>query len=101
MTFFAASHEAWEEQVPTGVVTLEQFIRIYERFFPFGDCAPFARLVFRRFDVDESGGIDFAEYIRQMSVVSRGRLEERLKCTNVMFKILFCFLVCVCVNRDV
>jgi neuronal calcium sensor 1 len=69
------------KQAPTGSISLTHFTNIYQRFFPFGDPVPFAGLVFRAFDRNESGAIEFEEYVRVLSVTSRGRLEEKMECT--------------------
>lgn len=76
------------KQAPTGSISLTHFTNIYQRFFPFGDPVPFAGLVFRAFDTNESGAIEFEEYVRVLSVTSRGRMEEKIQCT--CGHVLFC-----------
>lgn len=78
------------KQAPSGSISLSHFVSLYARFFPFGDAAPFAGLVFRAFDVNESGAIEFDEYVRVLSITSRGRLEEKLQCTYVL--LILCHL---------
>ena len=57
----------------------DEFERIYQQFFPFGDPSQFASFVFNVFDKDSDGCITFAEFISALSQTSRGTLDEKLE----------------------
>lgn len=60
------------------MLTKEEFQKIYCQFFPFGDPSSFADYVFNVFDSDKSGSIHFKEFICALSVISQGKIEDKL-----------------------
>jgi Ca2+-binding EF-hand superfamily protein len=57
----------------------EQFLSLYENFFPFGDSTAFSGLLFRLYDTSASGSIDFGEFLAGLSITTRGRMEEKVQ----------------------
>jgi len=64
---------------PNGCLTADNFRSIYSSFFPSGDAALFSEYVFRAFDRNRDGVVDFKEFMEGLSIVTRGNLRSKLE----------------------
>ncbi|CAF0856576.1 unnamed protein product [Adineta ricciae] len=64
---------------PDGLLTQKQFILMYNHAFPDGDATQYAKRVFVTFDKDNSGKIDFTEFLLAMDLMENGNLDEKLR----------------------
>jgi len=82
-----AWHRGFLKDCPTGELTKEQFISMYSRMFPGGNPAKFSENVFRTFDTNSSGTIDFREFMLALHITSNGSPEEKLAWAFKMYDI--------------
>ncbi|CAF3311757.1 unnamed protein product [Rotaria socialis] len=70
---------------PNGELTRESFIQIYKQFFPKGRAENFCEHVFRAFDSDNSGKIDFKEFLQAINITSQGTPNKKLEMAFRMY----------------
>ncbi|CAH0553246.1 unnamed protein product [Brassicogethes aeneus] len=81
-------YRGFKAECPTGVVKEENFKMIYAQFFPQGaNSSQYAHYVFNTLDQDHSGLISFEDFVHNLSVLSRGSLEEKLRWAFTLYDI--------------
>ncbi|XP_017271034.1 visinin [Kryptolebias marmoratus] len=80
-------YENFQKQCPTGRITPEEFEEIYARFFPEADAKSYARHVFRSFDTNDDGTLDFKEYIIALHMTSSGKTTRKLEWAFSLFDV--------------
>lgn len=79
-------YENFEKQCPGGRISPEEFEQIYARFFPDSDAKTYAHHVFRSFDTNEDGTLDFKEYIIALHMTS-GKPTRKLEWAFSLFDV--------------
>ncbi|XP_045465681.1 Kv channel-interacting protein 1-like isoform X2 [Harmonia axyridis] len=81
-------YRGFKAECPTGVVREETFKMIYAQFFPQGaNTSQYAHYVFNTLDQDHSGLISFEDFVQNLSILSRGSLEEKLRWAFTLYDI--------------
>ena len=71
-------YRGFTKDCPDGKLTPSDFIKIYTQWFPMGRTSRFCDHVFRTFDTDRNGFIDFKEFLFAIDVTSSGTPEQKL-----------------------
>merc|ERR1712123_469376 len=79
--------KGFKQDCPDGRLTAESFMKIYSKCFPAGNVTEFCDHVFRTFDTDKNGFIDFKEFLLAIDVTSAGTPEEKLKWAFRMYDV--------------
>ncbi|XP_078426725.1 S-modulin-like [Cetorhinus maximus] len=72
-------YQTFLKECPNGLVSVEQFEKIYSNFFPDADPKAYAKHVFRSFDTNSDGTLDFREYIIALHLTSSGKISQKLE----------------------
>jgi len=72
---------------PTGVIRKADFLALYKKLFPGGDPKPFCDYIFKTYDLDNNGSVDFKEFLTTLNMTSRGTPTEKLRWTFRMYDI--------------
>ena len=80
-------YKGFIQDAPDGELTPDKFVNMYKLFFPDGNAEHFCDHVFRTFDTDNNGFIDFREFLLAIDVTSAGTTEEKLKWAFKMYDV--------------
>jgi len=82
-----AWHTAFLKDCPKGQLDKKKFTEVYSEFYPNGKADKFCSQVFKVFDVDNSGKIDFVEFLIAISISSHGDTKKKLSLAFKMYDI--------------
>ena len=78
-----ASIQGWYEgflkDCPSGELTKEQFVEMYSKIFPSGNADNFSKNIFRTFDTNNSGELDFTEFVRGLAMFTTKNVDRDKK----------------------
>ena len=69
------------QEVPSGVLTKEDLTKMYSKILPSEDPSVIVDHLFRIFDRDGNGTIDFKEFVMATDITTSGEPEEKLRWT--------------------
>lgn len=72
-------YKGYMRDCPDGQLSRSKFLDVYSEFFPDGKAKAFYEHVFRTFDEDNSGQIDFKEFLIAISITKSGKPEDKLE----------------------
>nr|DBA27450.1 TPA: hypothetical protein GDO54_007941 [Pyxicephalus adspersus] len=72
-------YQSFLKECPSGRISEKQFESIYSKFFPDADPKAYARHVFRSFDANNDGTLDFKEYMIALHMTSSGKANQKLE----------------------
>ena len=78
-TNFREWHQNFREECPEGILDKERILKIYQQISPLGNARDFVDQLFRIFDKDGNGSIDFKEFMLATDMTASGTPEEKLR----------------------
>lgn len=74
-----AWYQSFLRECPSGRIAPQQFQGIYAQFFPDSDPKAYAEHVFRSFDANGDGTLDFKEYVIALHMTTAGKPSQKLE----------------------
>ena len=78
-----------KKDCPSGKLTKEKFNQMYKSLYPSGNTEEFVDHIFRTFDTDNNGTIDFTEFLLAVHMTSTDKAEDKLKWLQKSFKNIY------------
>ncbi|KAJ8783694.1 hypothetical protein J1605_008737 [Eschrichtius robustus] len=72
-------YQSFLKECPSGRITRQEFQTIYSKFFPEADPKAYAQHVFRSFDANSDGTLDFKEYVIALHMTSACKTNQKLE----------------------
>ena len=72
-------YETFINRYPGGLVTRDEFKREYQLAFPDNDVEAFSDIIFKSFDKDCDGVLDYKEFIVGLSLTTKSDLDQKLR----------------------
>ena len=80
-------YAGFKKDCPSGQLSPETFVSMYSQVFPRGNAEQFSKHAFRTFDTDNSGTIDFTEFLLALHVTSAGSPQDKLRWAFRMYDV--------------
>jgi len=80
-------YAGFKKDCPSGQLSPDTFVSMYNQFFPQGNAEQFSKRSFRTFDTDNSGTIDFTEFLLALHVTSAASPRDKLQCAFRMYDV--------------
>jgi len=80
-------YEGFKRDCPSGELDKAKFVAMYSKMFPRGNAETFAENIFRTFDTNKNGTVDFREFMLALHVTSKGSPEEKLSLAFLMYDV--------------
>ncbi|KAM4822414.1 recoverin [Urocitellus parryii] len=74
-----AWYQSFLKECPSGRISRKEFESIYGKFFPDADPKAYAQHVFRSFDTNSDGTLDFKEYVVALHMTTGGKPTQKLE----------------------
>ena len=81
------SHEIFIKECPNGNLTPDKLIDLYTPFIAKGKAEQYCNHVFRTFDTDKNGFIDFKEFLLAVYITSDGTAKQKLESAFRMYDV--------------
>ena len=71
-------YNEFQKDCPSGKLNQQQLSKIYRLMFPNGNPTTFCKHLFRTFDLDKNGHIDFVEFLLAINITSDASSENKI-----------------------